>query len=99
MSKSIELLGTQLVSQELENWLLVWEKKEMAPHSSILAWKILWTGEPGELKSMGSQGVRRDWVTAHTEGEPCVWSRGVVKRVQSSHLPVKESGLSRNQTC
>ena len=27
----------------------------MATHSSILAWKIPWTGEPGELQSMGSQ--------------------------------------------
>ena len=32
-------------------------------HSSILAWKIPWTGEPGGLQSMGSQKVRHDWVT------------------------------------
>ena len=30
-------------------------EKEMATGSSILAWKILWTEEPGELQSMGSQ--------------------------------------------
>jgi len=30
-------------------------KKEMATHSSILAWKILWTEKPGELQSMGLQ--------------------------------------------
>ena len=29
-------------------------EKEMATHSSILAWKIPWTEEPGELQSMGS---------------------------------------------
>ena len=29
----------------------------MATHSSILAWRILWTEEPGGLPSMGSQGV------------------------------------------
>ena len=29
-------------------------KKEMATHSSILAWEILWTAEPGELQSTGS---------------------------------------------
>ena len=29
----------------------------MAPHSSTLAWKILWTEEPGRLQSMGSLGV------------------------------------------
>ena len=32
-----------------------------AIHSSILAWKIPWTEEPGKLKSIGSQTVRYDW--------------------------------------
>ena len=32
-------------------------EKEMAAHSSILAWRIPWTEEPGRLKSMGSQRV------------------------------------------
>ena len=31
--------------------------EEMATHSSILAWEILWTEEPGMLQSMGSQRV------------------------------------------
>ena len=35
----------------------------MAAHSSILAWKISWTEEPGGLQSMGLQIVRHDWVT------------------------------------
>ena len=35
-------------------------EKEMATHSSILAWKILWTEEPGRLQSMGSLRVRHD---------------------------------------
>ena len=35
-------------------------EKEMATHSSILAWKIPWTEEPGRLHSMGSQRVRQD---------------------------------------
>ena len=35
-------------------------EKEMAMHSSILAWKIPWTEEPGSLWSMGSQRVRHD---------------------------------------
>ena len=38
----------------------------MATHSSILAWKILWTDEPGRLQSMGSQRVGHNWVTEHT---------------------------------
>ena len=32
----------------------------MGNHSSILAWEIPWTEEPGELQSMGSQRVRHD---------------------------------------
>ena len=41
-----------------ETWVqsMAWEnplEKEMATHSSILAWKILWTGEPGGLQFMG----------------------------------------------
>ena len=35
-------------------------EKEMATHSSILAWEIPWTEEPGGLWSMGSQRVRCD---------------------------------------
>ena len=38
-------------------------EKGMATHSSILAWRIPWTEEPGELQSMGSQG---DWATKHS---------------------------------
>ena len=35
-------------------------EKEMATHSSTLAWKIPWTEEPGSLQSMGSQRVGHD---------------------------------------
>ena len=35
-------------------------EKEMATHSSILAWRIPWIEEPGGLQSMGSQRVRHD---------------------------------------
>ena len=35
-------------------------EKEMAVHSSTLAWKIPWTEEPDRLQSMGSQRVRHD---------------------------------------
>ena len=48
-----------------ETWVqsLGWEdllEKEMAPHSSTLAWKIPWMEEPGSLWSMESQRVRCD---------------------------------------
>ena len=38
-----------------ETWVQDPLEKEMATHSSILAWKIPWTEEPGELQSMESQ--------------------------------------------
>ena len=46
------------VVQETQIQPLGWEdplEKEIAAHSSILAWEILWTEEPGGLPSMGSQ--------------------------------------------
>ena len=48
-----------------ETWVqsLDWEnllEKKMATHSSILAWKIPWTEEPGRLQSVGSQRVGHD---------------------------------------
>ena len=52
--------------QETQVQSLVWEEsleKEMATHSSILAWKISWTEEPGGLQSGRSQRVRHDLVT------------------------------------
>ena len=65
-------VGASLVAQMIkhlpavqETWVqsLGWEdplEKEMATHSSTLAWKIPWTEEPGGLQSMGSQRVGRD---------------------------------------
>ena len=66
---SLPSLGAPLVAQTVnrlpamwETWVrfLGWEyplEKEMAIHSSILAWKISWTEEPGRLQSMGSRRV------------------------------------------
>ena len=53
--------------QEIWVWSLGWEdplEKEMAIHSSTIAWKIPWTEEPGRLQSTGSQRVGRDWMTS-----------------------------------
>ena len=52
--------------QETWVWSLGQEdplEKGMAIHSSILAWRIPWTEEPGSLWPRGSQRVRHDWVT------------------------------------
>ena len=60
-----------LIAQSVKNLPAIWEtqvqsmgwedplEKEMANHSSTLAWKILWTEEPGGLPSMGSQSRTR----------------------------------------
>ena len=51
------------VMQEMQVQSLGWEdplEKGMAIHFSILAWRIPWTEEPGELQSMESPRVRQD---------------------------------------
>ena len=53
-----------------QTWVrsLGWEdllEMGMATHSSILAWRIPWTEEPGQLQSIGSQRVGHDWATKH----------------------------------
>ena len=53
--------------QEIQVQSLGWKdplEKEMAAHSSIIAWKVPWTVEPGRLLSMGSQRVGHDLVTS-----------------------------------
>ena len=50
--------GSGIIPEGLEIIL-----KEMATHSSILAWEMLWTEEPGRLQSMGSQRVEHNLVT------------------------------------
>ena len=44
-------------------WVRNIQEKWIATHSSILAWIIPWTEDPGGLQSMGSQRVGHDWVT------------------------------------
>ena len=65
-------LITSLVTQMVKHLSIMWEtrvpslggeeplEKEMAIHSSTIAWKIPWTEEPGRLQSMGSQKVGHD---------------------------------------
>ena len=60
MAQTVKRLSTMW---ETRVRALGWEdrlEKEMAAHSSILAWKIPWTEEPGRLLSMGSQRVGHD---------------------------------------
>ena len=69
------MLGTSLITQSVKNLLAKQEtqvpflgqeeplEKKMAPPSSILAWRIPWTDEPGRLQSTGSQRVRHNLAT------------------------------------
>ena len=57
-------------TQETYVQSLCWEdplEKEIAMHSSILAWEIPWTKETGRLQSMGLQRVRHDWEHKHND--------------------------------
>ena len=57
-----EMIRRLPTMQETRVQFLGWEdlEKEMATHSSILAWRIPWAEEPDRLQSMGSQRVRHD---------------------------------------
>ena len=67
---------TSLVAQTVKHLPTMWEiqvqslgwedplEKEMATHSSILAWKIPWMEEPGGLQTMGLQRVGHNWATS-----------------------------------
>ena len=48
-------------------------EKEMATHSSVLAWRIPGTGEPGGLPSLGSHRVRHDWSDLAAAAASALW--------------------------
>ena len=52
-------------------------EKEMATHSSVLAWRIPRTEEPGGLLSVGSHGVRHDWSDLAAAAEFIMWNAGL----------------------
>ena len=57
-------------------------EKEMATHSSILAWRISWMEEPGQLRSMGLQELdTTEWLSTH-----------------STHLNFADEKITRSQT-
>ena len=67
LAQQVKNLPAVQETKEMRVWSLNQEdplEEEMAAHSSILAWKIPWTEEPGRLQSMGLQRVRRDWAWA-----------------------------------
>ena len=78
MTERLHFLWASLVVQRVKHMPAMWEtwvlspgqedppKKEMATHSSTLAWKISWMEESYRLQSMGSQGVTHGWATSLT---------------------------------
>ena len=75
-------------------------EKEMATHSSVLAWRIPGTGEPGGLPSMGSHRVGHDWSDlAAAWSCLCVKNKTIHiykyrrKSIRSGYLWVKKKGI------
>ena len=76
LSSSRHFIWASLVAQRLQHLPAIWEtwvqslsweaplEKEMATHSSILAWRIPWREEPSRLQSTGSQRVGHNWATS-----------------------------------
>ena len=63
-------------------------EKEMATHSSILAWEIPWTEVPGRLQSTGSQRVRYDLAATRQPNvkQSCNWSLGTGFYIYIKHV-------------
>ena len=86
------LQGASLVAQTVKNLPVMQETqvqsldqedplgKGMATHSSILAWEIPWTEEPGRLQSMGSQRVRHNRETEHSTARGHTYFRQLLSR-------------------
>ena len=83
----IQMVKNLPATCEAQVWPLGWEdnlEKEMATHSSVLAWKTPWTEKPGELQTMRSQS--RIWLsnifTLSATEAPCylkaIWGRGII---------------------
>ena len=75
-------------------------EKAMAPHSSILAWRIPWTEEPGGVQSIGSQRVGHDWVTSLTSHSSKVMLKILQARLQQYmnwELPVLHTGFRKGR--
>ena len=82
-------------TQEMRVQSLGWEdplEKEMATHSSTLAWRIPWREEPGRLQSMGSQRVRHFWATSLSLSQ---YIRNWISTTKADSLPLHHVGSLR----
>ena len=75
-----------------ETWVrsMGWEdplEESMATHSSILAWRIPWTEEPGGLQSMGLQRVRHNSATKHSTAQHSFISSPLFPKIIPKAVP------------
>ena len=106
--KRASLMWASLVAQRVKHLPAMWEawvrslgqedplEKEMATHSSILAWRMPWTEEPGGLQSTGLQRVRHDWATSLSffSSRGRCWSATNVMVAQNGWSWLEELGCS-----
>ena len=95
--KTPSLMWASLVAQRVKHLPAMWEtwvpslgqedplEKEMVTHSSILAWRIPWTEEPGRLQTTGLQRVRHDSATSLSFFHSCgrCWSATSIMLAQN----------------
>ena len=72
--------------------------EEMATHSSILAWKLLWTEEPGGLQGYRVQGYREsdmpEQLSMHTQSSECHKGQDLSQHLDLDSLEARPSGSS-----
>ena len=68
-------------------------EKEMATHSSVLAWRIPGTGEPGGLPSLGSHRVGHDWSDLAAAASSQLWARCSHKKGQGFSAPFQSKSF------
>ena len=68
-------------------------EKEMATHSSVLAWRIPGTGEPGGLSSMGSHRVGHDWSDLAAAAADVAEEESVIGKSSFSSLPANKAAI------
>ena len=68
-------------------------EKEMATHSSVLAWRIPWTEKPGRLQSMGSHRVGHDWSDLAAAAAWTLWTLALARFLCLWNFPGKNTGV------